>query len=64
MSKSESRTESKYFKPFCFHGKDIRSIKYQKKLHRKRSLTRVVLFNIMIIILLIFSVWILTSIII
>ena len=61
MSESEIKLEKMTDNPIYFHGKDIRSIRFQKKINRRHSLARVVLFNLIILILIILILWILTN---
>ena len=61
MSESESKLEKKVINPMYFHGKNVRSIRFQKKINRRHSLARVVLFNMIIIVLIILVLWILTN---
>ena len=56
MSLSESYAEKKH-KFVYFHGKNIHSKKFQKRINRKSNLSRVILVNILIISVAILTVW-------
>ena len=60
MSESESKTERKY-RYFIFHGEDIRTKRFQKKINRKPTLTYAILTNIIVILGSIFIVWLLAN---
>ena len=63
MSMSESITEKEKDRILLFHGKDVRSKKFQKKINRKSksSLFRVVIINSAIIVGLIMIIFILVN---
>ena len=48
MSKSESTAEEKY-RYVTFHGEDVRTKRFQKKINRKPTLVYTILANIIII---------------
>ncbi|GAH84066.1 unnamed protein product, partial [marine sediment metagenome] len=48
MSKSESTTEKKY-RYVTFHGENVRTKRFQKKINRKPTLVYTILTNIIII---------------
>ena len=48
MSESVSKTENKY-RYVIFHGEDVRTKRFQKKINRKPTLTKVILTNSIII---------------
>ncbi|MGB5910764.1 MAG: hypothetical protein WBH31_06175 [Promethearchaeia archaeon] len=58
MSMSESVSEEKKKDIIYFHGKDIYSKKFRKRIHKKASLTRAILINTTIIIISILIIWI------
>ncbi|MFX0181128.1 MAG: hypothetical protein ACFE78_13160 [Candidatus Hodarchaeota archaeon] len=58
MSMSESVSEEKKNDIIYFHGENIYSKKFQKRLHKKASLTRAILINTAIIVVFILIVWI------
>jgi hypothetical protein len=60
MSESESKTERKY-RYVIFHGEDVRTKRFQKKINRKPTLIRVILTNSVIILGSIFTVWLLAN---
>jgi hypothetical protein len=60
MSESKSSTERKY-RYVLFHGEDVRTKKFQKKINRKPTLTYAILTNVVIILGLIFIVWLLAN---
>jgi len=60
MSESESKTEKKY-RYVIFHGEDVRTKRFQKKINRKPTLIRVILTNSVIILGSIFTVWLLAN---
>lgn len=60
MSESESKTEKKY-RYVIFHGEDVRTKRFQKKINRKPTLTYAILTNIIIILGSIFIVWLLAN---
>ncbi|MFX0017480.1 MAG: hypothetical protein ACFFAK_16255 [Promethearchaeota archaeon] len=59
MSINESISEEEKKKLIYFHGKDIYSKKFQKRIHKKASLARAILINTTIIVVSILFVWIL-----
>ena len=60
MSVSESKTKRKYHY-VTFHGEDIRTKEFQKKINRKPNLNYVILTNSIIIIVCIFIVGLLAN---
>jgi hypothetical protein len=60
MSRSESTTEKKY-RYVTFHGEDVRTKRFQKKINRKPTLVYTILTNIIIIMLFIFIMWLLVN---
>lgn len=60
MSESESKTERKY-RYVIFHGEDVRSKRFQKKINRKPTLIKVILANSIIMLGSIFIVWLLAN---
>ena len=60
MSESESKTERKY-RYVIFHGEDVRTKRFQKKINRKPTLTYVILANSIIILGSFFIVWLLAN---
>jgi len=60
MSKSESTAEEKY-RYITFHGEDVRTKRFQKKINRKPTLVYTILTNIIIILLFIFIMWLLVN---
>ncbi len=60
MSKSESTTERKY-RYFTFHGEDVRTKRFQKKINRKPTLAYAILTNTIIIIAFIFIMWLMVN---
>jgi hypothetical protein len=60
MSENKSATERKY-RYVIFHGEDVRTDKFQKKINRKPTLTYAILTNIIIILGGIFIVWLLAN---
>jgi len=60
MSESESKTERKY-RYVIFHGEDVRTKRFQKKINRKPTLKYVILANCIIILGSIFTVWLLAN---
>lgn len=60
MSESESTTEKKY-RYVTFHGEDVRTKQFQKKINRKPTLNYAILTNIIIILVSIFIVWLLAN---
>ncbi|MHA2287841.1 MAG: hypothetical protein ACXABG_03540 [Promethearchaeota archaeon] len=61
MSKSESTIERKY-RYDTFHGEDVRTKRFQKKINRKPTLVYVVLANAIILFASIFIIWLLVNI--
>ena len=63
MSMSESITEKEKDRILLFHGKDVRSKKFQKRINRKSksSLFRVVIINAAIIVGLIMIIFLLVN---
>ena len=62
LSLSDNGLKRKY-RYVYFHGKDVRTKKFQKKINRKPTLTKTILINSIIIISLIIVLWIIMSII-
>ncbi|NVM45430.1 MAG: hypothetical protein HWN79_10990 [Candidatus Lokiarchaeota archaeon] len=60
MSKSESTTEKKY-RYVTFHGEDVRTKRFQKKINRKPTLVYVILTNIIMVFAFIFIIWLLVN---
>jgi hypothetical protein len=60
VSESKSSIEKKY-RYVLFHGEDVRTKKFQKKINRKPTLTYAILTNVVIILGLIFIVWLLAN---
>jgi len=60
MSENESTTEKK-FRYITFHGEDVRTKRFQKKINRKPTLAYTILINSIIIIAFIFIVWLLVN---
>jgi uncharacterized membrane protein len=58
---SRNKLEEKKYNTIYFHGKDIRSKKFQKNINRRHTLARTVSFNVIIILILLFIVWILAN---
>lgn len=61
MSVSEREMEEKKYNWLYFHGKDVRTKKFQKKINKKSTLAYVILINSVIIIGIILIIWILAS---
>ena len=61
MSVSESEMDESRYNWFYFHGKDVRSKKFQKKINKKPTLTYAILINSVIIIGCILIIWILAN---
>jgi len=61
MSVSEREVEEIKYNWLYFHGEDVRTKKFQKKIHKKPTLTYAILINAIIIIGSIFIIWILAS---
>lgn len=55
---SESVSEEKQKDIVYFHGKNINSKKFQKRIHKKASLIRAILINTTIIITSILIIWV------
>jgi hypothetical protein len=60
MTKSESTTERKY-RWETFHGEDVTSKRFQKKINRKPTLFYVILTNTVIILASILVIWLLVN---
>ena len=58
MNGSTSVNKDRYM---YFHGKDVRTKKFQKKINRKPTLTIAILTNVIIILLMIFIIWLLSN---
>jgi len=58
VSMSESVSEEEKKDIMYFHGKNIYSKKFQKRIRRKASLTRAILINTAIIVISILIVWV------
>jgi len=61
MSVSEREIEEHRYKWLYFHGKDVRTKKFQKKINKKPTLTYAILINSVIIIGCILIIWILAN---
>jgi len=61
MSVSESEMEKSRYNWLYFHGKDVRTKKFQKKINKKPTLTHAILINTAIIFGCILLIWILAS---
>ncbi|MHA1318920.1 MAG: hypothetical protein ACTSQ1_03800 [Promethearchaeota archaeon] len=61
MSVSESEMDESRYKWLYFHGEDVRTKKFQKKINKKPTLTYAILINTSIILGCILIIWILAS---
>jgi hypothetical protein len=61
MSVSEREIEEHRYKWLYFHGKDVRTKKFQKKINKKPTLTYAILINTAIILGSILLIWILAN---
>ncbi len=61
MSVSEREVEESKYNWLYFHGEDVRSKKFQKKINKKPTLTSAILINASIIIACILLIWILAN---
>jgi len=61
MSVSEREMEENRYNWLYFHGKDVRTKKFQKKINKKSTLTYAVLINTAIILGCILIIWILAT---
>jgi len=61
MSVSEREMEEPKYNWLYFHGEDVRTKKFQKKINKKPTLTYAVLINTAIILGFILIIWILTN---
>ena len=60
MSENDIITEKKY-RYVTFHGEDVRTKRFQKKINRKPTLVYAILTNIIIIFAFILIVWLLVN---
>ena len=61
MSVSESEMDESRYNWLYFHGEDVRTKKFQKKINKKPTLTYAILINASIILGCILIIWILAS---
>jgi len=61
MCVSEREVEESRYKWLYFHGEDVRSKKFQKKINKKPTLTSAILINATIIIASILLIWIVAN---
>jgi hypothetical protein len=61
MSVSESEMDKSRYNWLYFHGEDVRTKKFQKKINKKPTLTYAILINTSIILGCILIIWILAS---
>ncbi len=61
MSVSESEMDESRYNWLYFHGEDVRTKKFQKKINKKPTLTYAILINTSIILGCILTFWILAS---
>jgi len=61
MSVSEREIEESKYRWLYFHGKDVRTKRFQKKINKKSTLTYAILINIAIILGSIFIIWIVAN---
>jgi len=61
MSVSEREMEESRYNWLYFHGKDVRTKKFQKKINKKPTLTYAILINTAIILGCILTIWILAT---
>ncbi len=61
MSVSESEMDESRYNWLYFHGEDVRTKKFQKKINKKPTLTYTILINTSIILGCILIIWILAS---
>jgi hypothetical protein len=61
MSVSERELEENMYNWLQFHGKDVRTKKFQKKINKKPTLTCAILINTAIILGCILIIWILAN---
>ena len=61
MSVSEREVEESNYNWLYFHGEDVRTKKFQKKINKKPTLTYVILINTAIILSSILIIWILAN---
>jgi hypothetical protein len=61
MSVSEREVEESKYNWLYFHGEDVRTKKFQKKINKKPTLTYVILINTAIIVSCILIIWILAN---
>ena len=61
MSVSEREMEEKKYNWLYFHGKDVSTKKFQKKINKKPTLAYVIMINTAIILSIILIIWILAS---
>ena len=61
MSVSEREMEESRYKWLYFHGEDVRTSKFQKKINKKPTLTYAILINTIIIVGSILLIWVLAN---
>jgi hypothetical protein len=61
VSERDIEIEERRYKWLYFHGKDVRTKKFQKKINKKPTLTYAILINSVIIIGCILLIWILAD---
>ena len=61
MSVSEREMEERKYNWLYFHGKDVRTKEFQKKINKKPTLAYVILINTAVILGIISIIWILAS---
>ncbi|NVM16755.1 MAG: hypothetical protein HWN80_03505 [Candidatus Lokiarchaeota archaeon] len=61
MSVSEREVEEKKYNWLYFHGKDVRTKKFQKKINKRPTLAYAIIINTAVILSIILTIWILAS---
>ena len=61
MSVSESEIDDRKYNWFYFHGEDVRTEKFKKKINKRPTLTYAILMNATIIIRCILIIWIIAT---